>query len=203
MNFIEKYDKVLTLDECNHIISLFKECPFLNRGYAGGNLNLTIKNSINLDLYFGFDDRCKTQGNVEINNIIAPKLRECVDLYKEKYPAICNGVGRWGIDADYHISFFKEKVGGYFGKHCEQGDLQTSPRMLVWMIYLNDAKSGTRFYHQKVDMKSQAGRVVLWPAAWTHTHSGITPNKSDKYIITGWYKFIENSECMDTIQTAT
>ena len=87
MNFIEKYDKVLTLDECNHIISLFKQCPFLNRGYAGGNLNLGIKNSVNLNLYFGFDERCQTTGNVEINNIIAPKLRECVDLYKDKYPA--------------------------------------------------------------------------------------------------------------------
>jgi hypothetical protein len=55
--------------------------------------------------------------------------------------------------------------------------------------FFNDAKSGTRFYHQKLDMKAKAGRMVIWPAAWTHMHSGIIPNKGTKYIATGWFSY--------------
>ena len=35
------------------------------------------------------------------------------------------------------------------------------------------------------------GRIVMWPAGWTHIHSGVTPNKGDKYIISGWYSYNE------------
>ena len=61
---------------------------------------------------------------------------------------------------------------------------------MAWMFYLNDAKSGTEFMHFPT-INARRGRLVIWPAFWTHTHKGVIPNKGVKYIITGWVSFLE------------
>lgn len=187
MNFIEKYDNIFTKNECNYLINLFESCPFHVEGRAGGEVNYEKKKGIGIDLFFKSDnENIVTEGNQRINEIILPSVIECLKEYKKKYPLI-DKVSSWNIDNYYHIQRFNEGE-GYYIIHCEQEGI-TSKRMLVWMIYLNDAKSGTRFYHQKVDMKAKSGRVVIWPAAWTHMHSGIIPNKGTKYIATGWFSY--------------
>ena len=87
---------------------------------------------------------------------------------------------------------FDGEEDGYFMRHCE-ADGSYVDRMLTWMIYLNNAKCGTRFYHPRKDIKAKEGRLVIWPAGWTHPHSGITPNKGEKYLMTGWWKFYRDS----------
>lgn len=187
MNFIEIYDNMLTKHECKLLIDLFESCPFHVIGTAGGEIDYEKKKGIGIDLFFKSDNENNiTEGNQIINEIILPPILECLKKYKTKYPLI-DETSSWKINNDYHLQRFNEGE-GYYIKHCEQEGL-TPKRMLVWMIYLNDAKSGTRFYHQKVDMKAKSGRVVIWPAAWTHMHSGIIPNKGTKYIATGWFSY--------------
>jgi len=185
MNFIEKYDDIISKEECEYLIDLFEGCPFQEQGRAGGEINHEKKRGTAVELLFESDsENTINEGNQRINEIIWPSVSECLKKYKKKYPLI-EKVTSWNNDNSYHIQRFKENE-GYYLIHCEQ-EGPTSKRMLVWIIYLNDAKSGTRFYHQKVDMKARAGRVVIWPAGWTHMHSGIIPNKGDKYIVTGWF----------------
>jgi hypothetical protein len=187
MNFIEKYDNVISKKECEYLINLFDFCPFQVEGRAGGKIDHEKKLGVSVDLFFKSDsENTVTEGNQIINEIILPSIVECLNQYKKKYP-LMEKLTSWNIDNDYHIQRFKENQ-GYYATHCEQQG-PTSKRMLVWMFYLNDAKSGTRFYHQKVDMKAKSGRVVIWPAGWTHMHSGIIPNKGDKYIVTGWFSY--------------
>lgn len=191
MDFIETYDKILTPEQCNEIITLFDKCSTKNQGRVAGEVDLTAKNSVNMDLYVNFNpyEESLSPENKIINNIIMPALGIGIHLYKKKYPFLDMGLDAWTLFNSYHISLFKEKEGGYFVEHCEAGSWKRSVRMLAWMFYLNDAKSGTRFYAQKRDIKPTVGKLVVWPAGWTHSHSGITPNKSDKYIITGWHIF--------------
>ena len=82
---------------------------------------------------------------------------------------------------------------GYFNWHSESSGKPSSNRKLVWMIYLNDAKCGTVFPSQKKTLKPKTGRLVIWPAAWTHPHKGVTPNVGEKYILTGWWNYIPNT----------
>ena len=67
--------------------------------------------------------------------------------------------------------------------HCEHG-ASNSNRILAWMFYLNDAKSGTEFMNYPT-VQAKRGRCVIWPAFWTHVHKG-APNKGLKYIATWW-----------------
>ena len=55
------------------------------------------------------------------------------------------------------------------------------------MVYLNDTDTGyTDFMHQKLSIKPETGKLVIWPAYFTHTHRANPDLKEDKYIITGW-----------------
>ena len=60
-------------------------------------------------------------------------------------------------------------------------------RFGVWSIYLNDTDTGyTDFMHQKLSIKPETGKLVIWPAYFTHTHRANPDLKEDKYIMTGW-----------------
>ena len=55
------------------------------------------------------------------------------------------------------------------------------------MVYMNDVDEGgeTEFLYQQKKIKPKTGRVVIFPASFTHQHRG-NPPMSNKYIITGW-----------------
>ena len=48
----------------------------------------------------------------------------------------------------------------------------------------------TYFPQQDIKFKPQAGNMMFWPAYWTHPHKGIPAPKETKYIITGWFSYI-------------
>ena len=86
----------------------------------------------------------------------------------------------------------KPPRGGYHQWHCEQCNNDTSSRVLGWMVYLNDIPDGegeTEFIWQKLRVKPESGKFLIWPASFTHTHRGNPVYSCDKYIATGWYTF--------------
>ena len=93
---------------------------------------------------------------------------------------------------DLNLQHYKQHTGGYFAWHAEvsPGDPTGEPlhRVLPFMIYLNDVAEGgeTEWYYQDMRLRPQAGTLVMWPAAFTHTHRGLTPRSGDKYILTSW-----------------
>ena len=84
-----------------------------------------------------------------------------------------------------------EKGGGYHLWHYEQDGKQCADRQMTFILYLNDIEDGgeTEFLYQNRRVKPKAGTLVLWPAAYTHTHRGNPPLSDTKYIMTGWYSF--------------
>ena len=124
---------------------------------------------------------------IEPNRVIGKALSIGVEKYKEKYPMLSE-MSVWNVGQDYNIQKYTEGE-GYYVMHCEH-EHPNLDRIMAWMIYLNDAKCGTRFYYPRRDIKAKRGRLVIWPASWTHPHSGITPNRGIKYIATGWFCYV-------------
>ena len=60
------------------------------------------------------------------------------------------------------------------------------------MTYLNDVEDGgtTDFDYYNLKVKPECGKTLIWPAEWTHMHSGIVANET-KYIITGWFNLVK------------
>tara|TARA_Y100000593_G_C4250524_1_gene306930 strand:- start:3 stop:821 length:819 start_codon:yes stop_codon:yes gene_type:complete len=91
----------------------------------------------------------------------------------------------------HQIQQYKKGEGHYSGWHCEYSpsSLEQASRSLIYLFYLNDVEEGgeTEFYNQKIKVKPKAGRLVIFPAYFTHIHKGHVPISNDKYIITSMY----------------
>jgi hypothetical protein len=120
-------------------------------------------------------------------------------LLKKFWPCYINYVSEFSIleDVEPHgiISARLQKTpigGGYHQWHFESSDTHTSTRLIAWMVYLNTVEQGgeTEFLYQHSRIKAEQGRVVIWPAGFTHTHRGNPPLSNEKYILTGWLEFI-------------
>lgn len=87
---------------------------------------------------------------------------------------------------------YPQGSGNYNYWHCEVFPMaphnEQLHRTLLFMFYLNDVDDGgeTEFYYQQLAIKSKAGRMVIAPAYFTHTHRGCVPKSNDKYIVTSW-----------------
>ena len=87
---------------------------------------------------------------------------------------------------------YERGIGNYQYWHCEvypqAPHNEPLHRTLLYMYYLNDVEEGgeTDFHYQQRSIQPKAGRMVIAPAYFTHTHRGRTPVSGDKYILTSW-----------------
>ena len=180
-NHIEIYDNSLSLKECEGIIDYFEQSEYKKKGIVGTtHVNKEYKESTDLAM-------CLSRQDLLSNKVISKALSIGVEKYKEKYPMLSE-MSLWNVAQGYNIQKYTEGE-GYYIMHCEH-EYPNLDRIMAWMIYLNDAKCGTRFYYPRRDIKAKRGRLVIWPAGWTHPHSGITPNRGIKYIATGWFCYV-------------
>lgn len=66
-----------------------------------------------------------------------------------------------------------------------------SNRYLVFLWYLNDVAEGgeTSFVDLGMDVKPQAGRLLMFPPYWMFQHAGRAPVSNDKYILSTYFLF--------------
>jgi len=169
---------------CDELINYYKKNSHLIvRGIFGeNNLDLTHKDSyeVNIgknDLHFPI-------------NLYRDELQNCLNEYLKKYKA-AEECKKFNICEDYHMQYYKPG-GGYKIWHNERGGLKVANRHLVFMTYLNDVPDGgTEFLYQKIKTEAKKGLTLIWPTDWTHQHKGIITDKNEKYIISGWWGFVE------------
>ena len=112
---------------------------------------------------------------------------ECVDLYTQYFSSISNMPM---VQLKINIQR-TQPMGGYHSWHCENnGPAYVRDRILASMMYLNtippEGGGETEFLYQRRRINPVAGRVVIWPAGFTHTHRGNPPLQEDKFIATSW-----------------
>lgn len=109
-------------------------------------------------------------------------------IYEQEYSALKHSARH----TNYAFKIQKTKIGGgYHVWHYESSTRENSNRLLTWILYLNDVHEGgeTEFLYQHMRVKPEQGTLVIWPAAFTHTHRGNPPLSNEKYIVTGWTEF--------------
>ena len=92
----------------------------------------------------------------------------------------------------YSIKYQRTQVGeGYHTWHFETDNRMNSNRILTFILYLNTIEEGgeTEFLYYPKRVKPQAGRLVLFPGSFMHTHRGNPPISGKKDIITGWVEY--------------
>ena len=183
-NFIEIYDNALPKTECEILISHFEKSQQKVPGRSGIGNNFVVDPSTKKGIEL---PNCQFSKQDIISTLIKPALFSCLDRYKTAHPSL-GYLYTWRYEDTYTFKKFESEDDGFKRWHCEAGGLLTCPRILAWMFYLNDAKSGTEFKDHPT-VRAKIGRCIIWPAAWTHTHRSQIPNKGLKYIISGWVSY--------------
>ena len=176
---------------CKEIINFFEENTSLQKsGMMGSGKNEEIKKTTDITVY----PNQLTNIKFKCLNSYVSELYKSYKDYQDQWPFLKE------IIKDIHVGEFniqKYSPGDHFAKiHTERGSIDSLHRVFAWMTYLNDVEDGgtTNFTHYDMKVKPEIGKTLIWPAEWTHAHSGEILNSGVKYIITGWMNFPYSKE---------
>ena len=181
-DFIIRYKKIFTRDECRDIIEhieFFDENSLL---YSQNLVNRPFQDQDATNLFC--DDGITLANATNITKKIFPKIDPCIKKYLQQFPIL--GTRKFSV---HDCKIKKIKCGaGFHAWHYENGDVANSRRTFVIQIYLNDDFDGgeTEFLYQNRREIPRQGDVLIFPAGFTHTHRGNPPIGGDKYIVTSW-----------------
>ena len=189
-SFIEQYPEAVSSADCINLISLFENNKEIQTvGISSVGFDHNIKDDTEIALTKKLVDN-----NPEWNAAMMPILKalhDSVDKYIKTYESL-NSIDQWQLEATaINFQRFLPRQ-GYKKWHCENVNIKSSVRTLVWMLYLNtvEDKGGTDFYYQDYTCKAEIGKLVIWPPYWTHSHrSQVSPSEM-KYILTGWMAYV-------------
>lgn len=171
---------------CQDIIDYFERNQSRHKaGRITRGVDLTAKNSLDLPV----DPRDLAQPSHSMLAAYIRELHACYQDYLEQWPFLARTMANLDIGT---FNIQKYNPGGHFARvHSERTNLYMAHRVLAWMTYLNDIEDGgqTNFFHYDLDIIPERGKTLIWPAEWTHAHSGKVVNSGTKYIVTGWMHF--------------
>ena len=171
---------------CKNIISFFQNNPNLHfQGVSAAGKNLNSKKRTDISIK---PDLLKEEKFSLLKEYIN-ELHKCYLDYLEQWPFLKRMASKMDI-GPFNIGEYLP--GGHFGnEHSERTSINTLHRLFAFMTYLNDVEDGgeTKFSHYGISIKPEVGKTIIWPAEWTHAHSGEILNSGTKYIITGWLHF--------------
>jgi hypothetical protein len=191
-DFIATYSDVYPEGYCQHLIEEFDR--FTDLG-AGSNRQVSDKvdshikddHQINLTISSHYPEPFNQQDSVDL---FFKGLQRCYEEYTSKFSVLKTSKIRATIMKMQRT----DPGGGYHIWHNEQGNQQAASRGLVYMLYANtlepESAGETEFLYQKTRIRPVENTMILWPAAYTHTHRGNTVfGNTSKYIVTGWFYY--------------
>ena len=170
---------------CDEIVNFFETNPAEQGvGAIGGGVDESRKKTTDISI----KPKQLEQEKYKIFNTYIKNVVNCFNDYKEQWPFL-NKL------KDMEIGIFnlqKYAPGGHFNAvHTERSSQATMHRVLAFMTYLNDVEEGgeTAFHYYDINVRPKKGKTIIWPAEWTHAHSGGLVKQGYKYIVTGWIQF--------------
>ena len=171
---------------CSEIIEFFENNKKLQKqGITAQGKNLKLKKTTDITI----NPNDLKNPKFKILEKYIDELHKCYMDYQKQWPFLKTMLKKIDIPA---FNIQKYSRGDHFAHlHSERTSLSTLHRLFAWMTYLNDVEDGgkTNFSHYGISIKPQTGKTLIWPAEWTHAHTGEILNDGKKYIITGWMHF--------------
>ena len=181
-SFIFEFSNSISSEDCLDIINRFEdseEDQYQGRVGQTFEENLDIKKST--DMVVSGKENWK-----DVDDLLFTSLAKALSGVKKQFDFFT------GPFKDIGYAVQRTKPGEFFHWHIDSGSHQFSDRQMVAIWYLNDVigpGGETKFLHQNVKIKPEAGKLILFPPFWTHEHRGVTLKKDIKYIATTWIVF--------------
>lgn len=184
-DFIGVYENVLSEKDCQEIITRMHEMSLA--GYGETRPDPAFEKAD--EAFYNEVAKSAFLTKEQSQNVFKALWNYGYDLYAKEFDIL----QRFAKHEVWQIKGQITKPGeGYHVWHCEAMDMQSSVRLLSYILYLNDIDEGgeTEFLYYKKRIKPKAGTLLVFPAYFTHTHRGNTNlSDKDKVILTGWYTF--------------
>ena len=185
-NFIGSWN--IENDElCNEIIKFFEENKSMQRvGITALGYDPKIKQTT--DMVIQPSDLKNKK--YSLFNSYFNLLKDCFLDYRNQYPFLNHKFFNRTHIGNFNVQ--KYNSGDHFSQlHSERVSLDSLHRLFAWMTYLNNVDDGgtTNFEYYDIKVKPEIGKTLIWPAEWTHAHTGSILKSGTKYIITGWIQF--------------
>ena len=186
-NFVGIFHNAFSKEYCDAVIKQYEDMAASGHGktrFASENASRTWKDDTQV-FADDIDYIPLRRATKEFNELFWTKY---FPIYEQEFSSLKES----GRHTNYSFKIQKTKVGGgYHVWHYESSDRENSQRLLTWILYLNDVEEGgeTEFLYYPMRVKPKTGTLIIWPAAFTHTHRGNPPISNEKYIVTGWTEF--------------
>ena len=197
-NFIQRTLGSISKEECNTVIDFFETNEQRQQeGIVGSDRRVDPKAKIDTEMHISLKELVEDSRL----NPVARELKNACERYNENYPFLSK-LTPWNIYDGFKIQKYNPNE-AYFAEHCENsGEINGfgERRLIALMVYLNTVTDGgqTHFPTQNISFSPKVGDILMWPAYWTHPHHGIPSPTQTKYIITGWYVFVESEDIYNT-----
>ena len=204
-NCIGIYDDAVSIEICQALIDIFErfdregETRHGVQGYDKIH-DPSVKDSQDLTIFYGKKgmapvERAEGQMIMGLIHILwgyMLKYFNKVDHMLEQ-PSWVDSAHSCLYPDEFHLKRYMPPGQGYHAWHPDNGPANLD-RLLVALLYLNDVEEGgeTMFYHQNLVCKPKAGRLIIFPAGFTHIHKGNRPVSNTKYILNGWFNVGEH-----------
>lgn len=183
-DFIGVFDGLFSSAYCNRWINHFRKLHDAGQSTSRKNFEFHRREDHTVGIPYGsfYTDE---QWNFACEEFDKLFWSVCHALYANKYSILTTS-------SEYKIYSLRVQMtkprSGYHIWHYETANVEACNRNLVFMLYLNTVEEGgeTEFLYQGRRIKPVEGRLLLWPAGFTHTHRGNPPLSGDKYVVTGW-----------------
>jgi hypothetical protein len=201
-NFIYEKPNTISKGTCKKIIELFEE----NRenqypGQTAGGHNPDIKDTLDFSIPVEATFQEDNSWN-PICKVLTESLQENINIYlkslNNSHPNYISENYKF-ISADF-LSEETYQIQKYIkgeGKYVYHNDFTLKwdlrqYRVITFLWYLNTIEEGGETeILGSINIKPEAGKLLLFPASWIFPHRGKMPNSEDKYIITGWFHVTE------------
>lgn len=167
---------LLTPQECEQIINLYKN----NQQHAAPGTTLGGMSPNKHDIEMTISDRTEIDF-LAVEELLRKRLWE---LRQAITPILRPYFTRPIQDSGFKFQHYKPAI-HYYDWHVDAAP----GRQLALLIYLNDVAEGgeTGLWYQRLNVKPETGKALIFPANPGYPHCGFPPAKEDKYIVTSFF----------------
>jgi hypothetical protein len=188
LDFIGIYDTAINQDLCQKIIEYFEKL----RSY---NLTFTRQKSQDGKKHEKDDETAFVLENYILQNYENPIFHDLIEIFWKKYESYVDNFSLLEESGNHGMTSMRLQKTlpgqGFHNWHFESYNLSVANRLISWTVFLNDVDYGgeMEFLYYNKRITARQGRLVIWPAGFTHVHRGNPPLSGEKYILTGWLEF--------------
>ncbi len=185
-NYIKVYDDILTKEECEYILSEYKNSPGWRTGTIGGSSNLQDRSFRNCDT-IGMSVKEIINANYEprkkIDDLVCKNAGRSLHKYIEDFP---DNPFLQQINSDSGYELLRYNEGGFYKQHTDVGN---KARAISLSFSLNDDYAGGEFafFDRETKIKTRPGSVILFPSNFMYPHEIMPVTKGTRYSIITWF----------------